>query len=231
MKSLLRNSKRLLWILLALICAYQLWVFAHLVYWKWFEPTETRFMALRLDELQEKNPKASLNHKWVPYAKISNHLKRAVVASEDDKFMQHDGFDWGGMQDALAKNQRKGKSVAGGSTITQQLAKNLFLSPSRSYLRKLEEAVITVMIELLWDKRRILEVYLNMVEWGSGVFGAEAAAQRYYQVSAAGLNAHQAVRIAVMLPNPRKFEKKYPGYVAAHAQKVLDRMHYSQIPQ
>lgn len=188
-------------------------------------------MALRLGELRDTNPKASIHYKWVPYAQISENLKRAVVASEDDKFMSHNGFDWQGIQDALEKNQRKGKSVAGGSTITQQLAKNLFLSPSRSYVRKLQEAVITVMIELLWDKRRILEVYLNVVEWGSGVFGAEAAAQHYYQVHAARLTEQQAVRIAVMLPNPRKFEKKYPGYVANHAQVVLGRMRFSDVPR
>ena len=143
------------------------------------------------------------------YDKISVHLKRAVIAAEDDKFIDHEGFDWDGIQKAIEKNQKKGKAVAGGSTISQQLAKNLFLSPSRSYLRKAEEAVITVMIENLWDKRRILEVYLNVVEWGDGVFGCEAAAQRYYRVSAAQLAPAQAARLAVMLPNPRKYEKTY----------------------
>jgi len=187
-------------------------------------------MELRLDEMREKKPNATLNYKWVPYTQISVNLKRAVVASEDDKFMEHTGFDWEGMQDAFEKNQRKGKSVAGGSTITQQLAKNLFLSPTRSYFRKGQEAVITMMIELLWDKRRILEVYLNVVEWGSGVFGAEAAAQHYYGSHASTLSEQQAVRIAVMLPNPRKFEKRYPGYVASHAQRILARMHYSSVP-
>lgn len=230
MKSLALLGKRLLLLLFALLCAYQLWLFAHVLYWKWFAPTETSFMALRLDELQEKNRNAVLRYKWVPYTQISIHLKRAVVASEDDKFMEHNGFDWEGMRDALEKNQRKGRSVAGGSTITQQLAKNLFLSPSRSYIRKLEEAAITVMIELLWDKRRILEVYLNVVEWGGGVFGAEAAAQHYYQSHASALSAQQSVRIAVMLPNPRKFEKRYPGYVASHAQRIFARMRYSNVP-
>lgn len=230
MKSKGTLIKRLLIGLLLLLLAYQCWVFFHLLYWKWYNPSTTSFMSLRLDELQQQNPKAKLHYKWVPYEQISLHLKRAVVASEDDKFMEHKGFDWLGIQKAMAKNERKGKSVAGGSTISQQLAKNLFLSPSRSYLRKLEEAVITVMIEWLWDKRRILEVYLNVVEWGSGVFGAEAGAQRYYQIPAARLSEQQAARLAVMLPNPRKFEKKYPGYVAAHAQRVLARMRSSQVP-
>ena len=230
MKSFVRMCKRGLLIALALLCAYQFWIFAHVLYWKWYKPTSTSFMALRMNELRETTPNATLRYKWVPYTQISIHLKRAVVASEDDKFMEHNGFDWEGIQDAVEKNQRKGKSVAGGSTITQQLAKNLFLSPSRSYIRKMEEAVITVMIELLWDKRRILEVYLNVVEWGSGVFGAEAAAQNYYQVNASRLTEQQAVRIAVMLPNPRKFQKRYPGYVASHAQTVLERMRYSSVP-
>ncbi len=230
MKSFGRICGRVLLIIFVLICVYQLWIFAHVLYWKSNTPESTSFMALRLSELQEKNHNATLRYEWVPYTKISIHLKRAVVASEDDKFMEHKGFDWEGMQDALEKNQRKGKSVAGGSTITQQLAKNLFLSPSRSYIRKLQEAVITVMIELLWDKRRILEVYLNVVEWGSGVFGAEAAAQNYYGASASRLSEQQAVHIAVMLPNPRKFQKRYPGYVASHAQRVLERMRYSRVP-
>lgn len=217
------------WLLLILL-AYQLWIFAHLVVWKWVNPGETSFMAIRLDELQQKNPKAELKHQWVEYAKISNHLKRAVVAAEDDRFMDHSGFDLRGIEHALKKNERRGKSVAGGSSITQQLAKNLFLSPSRSYIRKAEEAVITLMIELLWDKRRILEVYLNVVEWGNGVFGAEAAARHYYLVPAAQLGASAAARMAVMLPNPRKYEKSMPSWVVRHASAVQRRMHYSQIP-
>ncbi len=187
-------------------------------------------MEIRLDELRDKNPQAKLQYQWVPYEKISVNLKRAVVASEDDKFMEHSGFDWAGIEKALKKNQRKGKKVAGGSTITQQLAKNLFLSPSRSYIRKMEEAVITVMIESLWSKRRILEVYLNVVEWGTGVFGAEAGARRHFGQSAVYLNESQAARMAVMLPSPRRFEKRIPTYVIEHAQSVQQRMRYSQTP-
>lgn len=230
MKKIWRFSGRILKWLLLLLVAYQLWIFAHVVVWKWVNPGETSFMAIRLDELQQKNAKAELKHQWVEYAKISNHLKRAVVAAEDDRFMDHNGFDLRGIEQALKKNERRGKSVAGGSSITQQLAKNLFLSPSRSYLRKAEEAVITLMIELLWDKRRILEVYLNVVEWGNGVFGAEAAARHYYRVPAAQLGASAAARMAVMLPNPRKYEKSMPSWVVRHASAVQRRMHYSQIP-
>lgn len=217
------------WLLL-LVLAYQLWVVAHLVVWKWVDPSESSFMAIRLTELRAQNPKAELQHKWVDYGQISVHLKRAVVAAEDDRFMQHKGFDWKGIEQALKKNQRKGKSVAGGSSITQQLAKNLFLSPSRSYWRKAQEAVIALMIEALWDKQRILEVYLNIVEWGDGVFGAEAAAHHYYRVPAVQIGPTAAARMAVMLPNPRQYEKAMPAWVVRHASRVQARMRNSQIP-
>lgn len=228
---MVRMLKRLLLILFLLLLAYQVWVLCWVLWWKWNPPSETNFMEIRLDELQEKNPQAKLQYQWVPYERISANLKRAVVASEDDKFMEHSGFDWAGIEYALKKNQRKGKKVAGGSTITQQLAKNLFLSPSRSYIRKIQEAVITVMIESLWGKRRILEVYLNVVEWGNGVFGAEAGARRHFGQSAAYLSDSQAARMAVMLPSPRRFEKRFPAYVSEHAQSVQERMRYSSIPK
>ena len=231
MKSIFRTLKRLVLLMLAVLLAYQFWVFGWVLWWKWNPVSETSFMEIRLDELQEKNPQAKLQYQWVPYEKISVNLKRAVVAAEDDKFMEHNGFDWAGIEYALKKNQRKGKKVAGGSTITQQLAKNLFLSPSRSYFRKLEEAVIALMIETLWDKRRILEVYLNVVEWGSGVFGAEAGARRHFGQSAVSLSASQAARMAVMLPSPRRFEKRFPAYVTEHAQSVQQRMNYSSVPR
>jgi monofunctional biosynthetic peptidoglycan transglycosylase len=231
MRTVLRTLKRLILLMLAVLFAYQVWVFGWVLWWKWNPPTQTSFMEIRLDELREKNPQAKLQYQWVSYEKISMNLKRAVVASEDDKFMEHSGFDWEGIEYALKKNQRKGKKVAGGSTITQQLAKNLFLSPSRSYIRKLQEAVITVMIETLWDKRRILEVYLNVVEWGSGVFGAEAGARRHFGQSAAYLSESQAARMAVMLPSPRRFKKSFPPYVTEHAQSVQQRMNYSSVPR
>lgn len=217
------------WLLL-LVVVYQLWIVAHLIAWKWVNPGETSFMAIRLSELREQNPKAQLRYQWVDYGQISNHLKRAVVAAEDDRFMQHHGFDLRGIEYALKKNQRKGQSVAGGSSITQQLAKNLFLSPSRSYVRKGQEAIIALMIEALWDKRRILEVYLNVVEWGNGVFGAEAAARHYYRSSAAQIGPSTAARLAVMLPNPRQYEKSMPNWVIRHSSRVQARMRHSQIP-
>lgn len=230
MKTLFRWTRRVLLLILLLIVLWHLWLLGWVLYWKHWNPQETSFMRLRLSALQEKQPKARLKHQWVDYARISPHLKRAVVAAEDDRFVDHDGFDWTGIQRALEKNQKRGKSVAGGSTISQQLAKNLFLSPSRSYLRKGQEAVITLMIETLWDKRRILEVYLNVVEWGDGVFGAEAAARHYYRLPASGLGPAQAARLAVMLPNPRKYEKNYSPRLAAHAARIQARMHMSSIP-
>jgi len=228
--SVKRYLKWLSFGLLLVVCAYQLWIVAHLLWWKWVNPQESRFMARARAELQVNNPRAQLQFQWVDYARISSSLKRAVVAAEDDRFMDHSGIDWQGVEAALKRNQRRGRTVAGGSTITQQLAKNLFLSPSRSYFRKAQEALIALEMELLWGKRRILEVYLNMVEWGVGVYGAEAAARHYYGSSAAYLSPAQAARLAVMLPNPRGYERRMPAWVAAHAVRVQQRMKYSQIP-
>ncbi|MEP7181076.1 MAG: monofunctional biosynthetic peptidoglycan transglycosylase [Betaproteobacteria bacterium] len=186
------------------------WIAAHIAWYRHQSPSETAFMAQRMDEARAKNPRAELRYRWVPYARISRELKRAMIAAEDAKFVDHEGFDWDGIALALEKNQKKGRVVAGGSTITQQLAKNLFLSPSRSYARKAEEAAITVLLEAMLPKQRILELYLNVIEWGNGVFGAEAAAQRYFGVSAAELSAEQAARLAAMAPNPRFYERN-PG--------------------
>jgi len=230
MKTLMLWTKRLLVGLFLIVLAWHLWLLGWVLWWKWVDPGRTSFMNIRLAELRQKDPAAELKRQWVPYAKISLHLKRAVIAAEDDTFVDHDGFDWDGIQKAIEKNQKKGRAVAGGSTISQQLAKNLFLAPTRSYLRKGEEAVITVMIEALWDKRRILEVYLNSVEWGSGIFGAEAAARRYYGVPASRLAPAQAARLAVMLPNPRKYEKSYPPRLAVHAARIQSRMQNSYVP-
>ncbi len=230
MHTLWRWTRRALLALVLVFVAWHVWLLGQVLWWKWVPPSETSFMSLRLDELNEKKPDAELRYRWVPYEQISLHLKRAVVAAEDDKFVDHEGFDWDGIQKAIEKNQKKGKAVAGGSTISQQLAKNLFLSPSRSYFRKAEEAIITVMIESLWDKRRILEVYLNVVEWGNGIFGCEAAAQRYYKTSAARLSPPQAARLAVMLPNPRKYETNFGPRLAAHAARIQGRMHHSEVP-
>ncbi len=226
-----RWFKRILLGLVLLVLLSQLWYFGWLVWWKYSDPDMTRFMQIRLSEAREKNPQAELRHRWQPYEKISVQLKRAVIASEDDKFIDHEGFDWEGMQKAIEKNQKKGKVVAGGSTISQQLAKNLFLSPAKTPLRKVQEAIITLMLETLWDKQRILEVYLNSVEWGECIFGAEAAARRYYNIPAARLSAEQAARLAVMLPAPRRFEKNpYSAFINRRTQTILARMPNADVP-
>jgi len=194
-------------VLALVVVAINLWFAAHIWWWRDHPVGETSFMAYRMEELHAKTPKAEIAYRWVGYDRISNNLKRAMVAAEDAKFVDHEGFDWDGIQTAIDKNQKKGRVVAGGSTITQQLAKNLFLTPSRSYVRKAEEAVITVMLEAFLPKRRILELYLNVIEWGNGVFGAEAAARKYFGVSAAALSPEQAARLAAMAPNPRFYER------------------------
>ncbi|MBC6905395.1 monofunctional biosynthetic peptidoglycan transglycosylase [Saccharophagus sp. K07] len=222
--------KRILLGALLLFLSYQLWIFAHVLWWKENNPSETSFMRIRLNELREHNPDAELYHEWIEYEQISNHLKRAVIAAEDGKFLQHRGFDWDGMERAIKKNQQRGKRAAGGSTISQQLAKNLFLSPSKSYIRKAQEAIITVMIEASWSKRRILEVYLNVVEWGDGTFGAQAAAWRHYRTSAVHLSPAQAAHLAVLLPNPRQHERRLPDYAQRYSRVVLQRMPKTSIP-
>lgn len=163
-------------------------------------------MDQRLNLLQQKNPDAQLRFKWVAYNQISNNLKRALIAAEDSKFLTHDGFDWKGIHDAAEKDLKKGRLVAGGSTITQQLAKNLFLSGQRTPWRKLQEAIITVMLEKMMGKRRILEIYMNVIEWGNSVFGAQAASYYYYHTTAANLSVIQAARLAAMVPDPRYYD-------------------------
>lgn len=230
--ALWRWTKRGLALLVLLALLMQLWYLGWVAWWRFVTPGTTNFMELRLEQMREKNPKAELKHQWQPYEKISVHLKRAVVAAEDDKFIDHEGFDWEGIQKAIEKNEKKGRIVAGGSTISQQLAKNLFLSASKTPWRKAQEAVITLMLETLWDKRRILEVYLNVVEWGDGIFGAEAAAKRYFGTTATRLGPDQAARLAVMLPAPRRFEKNpYSGYLNGRTQLILGRMYYATVPQ
>lgn len=181
----------------------------------------------------DKKPQFShIQHHWVDYAVISNHIKRAVIASEDATFVQHDGFDWQGIQKAYEKNLKKGKIVAGGSTISQQLAKNLFLSSQRSPWRKAQEVVVTVMLETLMTKQRILELYLNMIEWGNGVFGVDAAAQHYYRSSAQQLNRNQAAKLAAMIPNPRFYDThQSTRFLNRHAGTIQARMHMVTIPQ
>jgi len=206
--------------------AIQLWFLGHIVYWSSFNPTSTAFMERYLEK-----PGARLRQTWVPYNRISEHLKRAVVAAEDAKFLDHEGFDWEAIQKAMLKNEQRGKVVAGASTISQQLAKNLFLSSSRSWLRKGEEAAITWMMERTLSKRRILELYLNVAEWGEGIFGAEAAARHHFGSSAAALTPGEAAWLAAILPSPRRYERgRETPYLAGRVATISSRMSGAQIP-
>ena len=226
-----RAFSHTLGILFIALLLYQGWFAAHIWYWTGHNPHNTSFMQARLERLREKDPKANLKQQWASYARISNELKRAVIVAEDAKFSEHDGFDWEGIQKAMEKNQRRGKVVAGGSTISQQLAKNLFLSGEKSLLRKAQEAVITWMLEMLMDKERILEIYLNVAEWGNGLFGAEAAARHYYNVSAASLNPEQAAHLAAMLPRPLYYEQhRNSDFLQRYSESIRARMPSAQLP-
>ena len=227
----LRWTGRVLIAAVALILLYQMWIFARIWWWVDHNPSDSAFMSARLDVLHEKRPDAMLRHQWVRYDRISVNLKRAIVAAEDAKFVDHEGFDWEGIQKAMEKNEKKGKIVTGGSTISQQLAKNLFLSSKRTPWRKAEEALITVMLEKMMDKRRILEIYLNVIEWGESVFGCEAAARHYYGVSAASLGPEQAARLAAMVPNPRFYDRNRNARgLMRKTGIILARMNSAEVP-
>ncbi len=168
------------------------------------KPIPTAFMEYRESEWAEQNRDMEITQKWVPISQISPNVIKAVLIGEDDKFWNHDGFDVKGMEQALERTLEKGK-MAGGSTISQQLAKNLYLSPSKNPVRKVKEAIITWRIEHTLSKRRILEIYLNVAEWGDGIFGIEAAARHYYHKSAKNLTGMEAARLAAVLPNPIRY--------------------------
>ena len=186
---------------------------------------------------------------WVPYAQLPDSLKRAVIASEDGDFVNHDGVEWEAIEKAWQKNAKaeeqaakrlqaaragaaaRAPKIVGGSTISQQLAKNLMLSGERTLLRKGQEFVLTMLLEAFLSKQRILEIYLNSVEWGEGVFGAEAAAQHYYRKPAARLTAFESARLAVMLPRPKYFEKvPNSGYLSSRASTIVSRMGDAELP-
>jgi monofunctional biosynthetic peptidoglycan transglycosylase len=234
MRIRLNRRRLLLWLVgvpLAFIFLLQLWYFLNILWWVDHNPSSTAFMRTQLVRLQEKNPKAQLQHQWVPYSRISPHLKRAIIAAEDANFAEHEGVDWEALQKAYEKNSKKGKVVSGGSTITQQLAKNLFLSGQRSYLRKAQEMVLTYMLEAVMSKRRIFEIYLNVVEWGNGVFGCEAASRKYYAAPASALGPAEAAKLAVMLPNPRYYGRHLDSnYLARRTQLIQVRMNSAELP-
>lgn len=231
LKSLWRGFGYTLLLTLIALALVQFWFFIHIWYWVDHNPESTAFMDARLERLREKNPQAVVRHQWVGYNRISVNLKQAIIAAEDARFLDHEGFDWEGIQKAYEKNLKKGKVVSGGSTITQQLAKNLFLSGERTWWRKSQEAVITVMLETIMSKRRILEIYLNVIEWGNAVFGAEAAAHYHFGVPAANLAPGQAAQLAAMVPSPRRYQ---PGsatpYLMKRAARILSRMNAAAVP-
>ncbi len=242
MKPLLR------WLLLLLLAvlALQLFFVLRIATMALLAPQSSAFQRSEAWRLVSEKDQLKWRQQWVSYEKLSEHLKRAVIASEDDSFVDHDGIDWEALEQAWQKNTRAearaakratkpaktGRvKVVGGSTITQQLAKNLFLSGERTLLRKGQEFVITLLLEAILSKQRILEIYLNSVEWGEGVFGAEAAAQHYFRKRASELTPIEAARLAVMLPRPRYFEKlPNSGYLAERAAVIAERMPKAQLP-
>lgn len=245
MKSLLRW---LLWLLLAGV-SLQLFFLMRIALMVVIDPHSTAFMrseAWRIGVTSLTDDKKTWRwaHQWLPADQISPNLKRAVIASEDAGFLEHGGVDWAAIESAWEKNMRRQAQaerrgspssrpprVVGGSTITQQLAKNLLLSGERQLLRKGQELVLTLMLEALLSKERILEIYLNSVEWGEGVFGAEAAAQRYFKKPASRLNAREAARLAVMLPSPKFFETRQgSAYLAGRTSTIVARMGAVEIP-
>jgi len=168
-------------------------------------PPKTALMEYREKESKEKGKKFRMNQTWVPLSNISPYLVKAVLIAEDDKFWSHEGFDYEAIQKALEKDMKAGRFKFGGSTISQQLARNLYLSPTKNPLRKMREAIITWRMEKVLPKRRILELYLNLVEWGNGIFGVEAASRHYYGKPSSELTPQEAARLAAVLPNPRKY--------------------------
>ncbi|MDR5855414.1 monofunctional biosynthetic peptidoglycan transglycosylase [Caballeronia sp. LZ062] len=212
--------------------ATQLYFFLQIGVWTATNPGSTAFMRADAWTLAKTHPGIVLQRTWVPYDQISRNLKRAIIASEDANFVNNNGYETDAILQAWEKNKSRGKIVAGGSTISQQLARNLFLSREKSYIRKAQELVITWMLEFCWTKERIFEVYLNSVEWGNGVYGAEAAAHYYYKTSAAKLTAGQSARLAVMLPRPKYFDDhRNSPYLTARARVIARRMGAAELPE
>jgi monofunctional biosynthetic peptidoglycan transglycosylase len=245
MKSFLRLAA----LVLIAGCALEVFFIARIALAATMDPQSTAFQRSEAFRIATQKGKLRWGQEWVPYARISDNLKRAVIASEDDSFANHDGVDWEALEKAWERNQKAEERAAkqqararpnapvrpvkivGGSTITQQLAKNLLLSGERTLLRKGQEIVLTFALEKMLSKERILEIYLNSVEWGEGVFGAEAASRHYYRKSASQLSAYEAARLAVMLPRPKYFEKlPNSGYLAARAGTIAVRMRGAELP-
>lgn len=217
--------KLIKWFFKAAIAFVALSVFSTIIF-RWVPVPFTPLMLIRNIEHWSKGDKAPFEHDWVSMDKISPNLGKAVIVSEDQKFLEHFGFDIEAMEKAFEKNKNR-KRIKGGSTITQQTAKNVFLWPQRSYLRKGFEVYFTFLIEVFWSKERILEVYLNSIEMGNGIYGAEAAAQHWFRKPAAKLSASEAASIAAILPNPRKYKAvNSSGYIQKRKNWILRQMNY-----
>ena len=238
------------WLLMCLLAllALQLFFVIRIACMAVIAPESTAFQRSEAYRIATERGKLPWRQEWTGYSQLGDNIKRAVIASEDDSFSNHEGVDWEALEKAWAKNAKaeqvqekkkaasngkpvKAAKVVGGSTITQQLAKNLFLSGERTLMRKGQELVLTVLLEHLLSKERILEIYLNSVEWGEGVFGVEAAAQHYYRKPAARLSAYEAARLAVMLPSPKRYEKlPNSGFLSSRAAVITGRMGDAQLP-
>lgn len=229
------------WLSIALLCSvflavlYQFGLFVMVASLNFYNPNSSAVMRSTKAQLQQHNPQAHISFQWVPYDAISDNLKRAVVAAEDANFFNHGGVEWEAIRQAWDYNRKQAsKGTArrrGGSTITQQLAKNLFLSTDRSYWRKGQELILAYMLEALLSKQRILELYLNLAQWGQATFGAQAAAERYYQTPAARLTVQQAARLAAMLPNPSYYDKQgNTNYLRSRTATIGQRSRLIQLP-
>lgn len=218
---------RTLLIIVSIILVIQLWIFSSLVWWRTHSVDTTMLMRWTYWTDSSK----PIQHQWRDYDQISDNLKHAIVAAEDGKFTQHQGFDIEGIKHALERNREKEHVVAGGSTISQQLSKNLFLFNKRSFLRKGQEAVATVMMERMWSKQRILEVYMNSVEFGDHIFGVEAASKHYFGKTAQKLSREEAAFLAAILPNPKYYQNnRKDRRVVNKKRTVLRYMRSTQIP-
>ena len=215
-------------IILSIILLVQLWIFSSLVWWR-TNPVDSTMM-MRIDYWSDSSQ--PIQHEWRDYDNISTYFKQAIVAAEDAKFMQHHGFDCDGMRFALERNKDKGKVVAGGSTISQQLAKNLFLFNKRSFVRKGQEAVATWMMERIWSKQRILEVYINSVEFGENIYGVEAASQHYFGIRSRSMSREQAAFLAALLPNPKYYQNHRNDRTLQYRKRlILKYMRHSDLPK
>lgn len=192
--------------------------FSYTMYLKYHNPRTTTFM-------RDYDGDKPIQHKWVPIDKISLYLQQAVVLAEDDRFYSHSGFDWEAIKDAFEINWRRKSLARGGSTITQQVAKNLYLSPSKNPIRKIKEFMLAIKLERELSKKRILEIYLNVVEWGEGIYGAEAAARHYFNTTAANLGKHEAAFLAAILPKPRYYDKhRNGGHLSQRVASIESRL-------